>query len=283
MNNRVFFFIGILVAIFTIYKISTHEPEVEQQAITVEHVREAINLTRNVTDKVDAYFDDFRNLPISNKEAGLPSPNEITSENVKSVTIYGNRVMVKFKKHLPQGARFDLKADFSKTQPIKLEWRCIVENINKAFFEEVYPECMYTDSDVMEDLMQAIHQKDIAKIEVALDNGADINGELNGDTPLLMAIVRGGKVEVIEYLLDNDADIEQGTSYYSERTPLMVALTNSNKEVVTLLVERGADVNATDKNGKTILQQLREGRTYIETPYYEKLLLDAGAEDPSQF
>jgi ankyrin repeat protein len=135
----------------------------------------------------------------------------------------------------------------------------------------------------MEDLMQAIHQKDIAKIEVALDNGADINGELNGDTPLLMAIVRGGKVEVIEYLLDNDADIEQGTSYYSERTPLMVALTNSNKEVVTLLVERGADVNATDKNGKTILQQLREGRTYIETPYYEKLLLDAGAEDPSQF
>lgn len=279
MNNRFYLLIGVFLGVFVIYQLSTYETEVEQQELTVEHVREAIGLTKTVTSKVEEYFDDFRNLPISNKEAGVPFPHEITSENVKSVTIYGSRVMVKFKRHLPKGARFDLQADFSKTQPIKLEWRCIMENIDKAFFEEVYPECMYTDSDVMDDLMRAIHQKNIDKIGEALDNGADINEQLHGDTPLIAAVVRSSsRPEIIEYLLDNGADIEQGTSYYSHRTPLMVALTNSNREVVQLLVKKGADVNATDAKGKTVLQHVRHSRDF-----YRKLLIEAGAEDPNQY
>lgn len=283
MNNRVFLLIGVFVSIFAIYKISTYESEVEQQEVTAKHIKEAIELAKPVVEKVETYFDDFRNLPISNKEAGLPFPYEIASENIKSITVQGNRISIKFRKHLQKANKFALQADFSKTTPITLEWRCVTGNINPAFFEEVYPECMYTNSDVMTDLMQAVQQKNIEKIAEALDNGANINGELHGDTPLLMAIVRSGNVEIIQYLLDNGADIEQRTSYYSDRTPLMVALTNSNKQVVTLLVESGADVNAVDRDGKSVLQQLKAGRTFIETPYYEKLLIEAGAEEPGQF
>ena len=279
MNNRIYLFLGVFLGIFAIYQLSGFEPEVEQREITIEDIREAIDLAKTVTGKAEAYYEDFRNLPISNKEAGLPFPNQITSENVKSVTIQGNWISVKFKKHLQKANKFAIRADFSKTTPIEIEWRCVTGNINPAFFEEVYPECMYTDSDVMADLMQAIHQKNITKIDEALDNGADINGQLHGDTPLLAAIVRSSnRPDIAEHLLDNGADIEQGTSRYSQRTPLMVALTNSNREVVQLLIDKGADVNATDAKGKTVLQHVRHSRDF-----YRKLLIDAGAYDPNQY
>ena len=250
MNNRIFLLGGIFISIYITYQVLTTESEVEQQPVTAAHIKEAIDLARPVMSAVDDYFDDSRSLPISNKDVGIPFPNKITSANVKSITVSG-RVIVQFKKHLQQGVRFELRPEFTKTSPIKLEWRCAVGNLDKRMFEQVMPSCMYTDSDVMEDLLKGIRSKNLEMITEAIDNGADVNQQAMYGTPLFHAISRG-KVEIVEVLLENGADIEL-VSAGTDRTPLMYALKNGSSEVVRYLVQRGANVNARNKKGKHVL------------------------------
>jgi len=249
------------------------EPEVAPQDLTVEHVKEAIDLSSDAVEKVEAYYDQRKHLPASNKDVGLPYPNKITSESVKSVTVYSGLVLVKFKDHLQKGAQFTLKPEFSRTQPVELEWRCQPGNIDKDFFAEVMPSCVETGTDMAYELMQAIRKHDKEAIESALNDGAEINQELNGETPLLLAISLG-REEIVDLLLSNGADIEQGTAYVNWRTPLMFSLRNSNDKVVKLLIRRGADVNAYDKQGKTVLQHVRDGDTFMHN-----FLVHEGAQE----
>ena len=271
MWKRVFFLLGMLLSILVLYEISNYEAEVEQQEITVEHVREAIDLSRDTLAKIVYFYNDVKSFPVDNKEAGLPFPNQITSENVKSVTVIAGRVTVTFKKHLQQGVSFTFKPEFTRTEPITLEWRCEPGVINKQFFQELMPSCMVTGSDLAKELRQAVYESSLDNIEQALDRGAEINNVLYGETALSIAI-SNNKANIVAFLLDNGADIEQVAPRYGSRTPLMMSLTYGNQEIVQLLIDRGADVNAKDDKGKSVLQHVRHSGSV-----YRKLLIDAGA------
>jgi hypothetical protein len=60
-------------------------------------------------------------------------------------------------------------------------------------------------------------------------------------------------VQLLEYLLDNGAEIESKNVNY-DRTPLMAATYYSQINVVKLLVERGANVNAVDSKGSSVIE-----------------------------
>lgn len=91
---------------------------------------------------------------------------------------------------------------------------------------------------------------DIAKM--LLDNGADING--TSDFNPLYEAANGNKSDFVKFLLDNGADINGLDGYY----PLNVALSEGYRHVIVeTLIERGADVNFRDKNGKTPLYHCR--------------------------
>ena len=72
-----------------------------------------------------------------------------------------------------------------------------------------------------------------------------INGKIG---PALVSTSYGGHKEIVQFLLDNGADInirdEKGT------TPLMNAVIGERIEVVKLLLERGANPNLTVINEK---------------------------------
>ena len=106
-------------------------------------------------------------------------------------------------------------------------------------------------------------------------SGADINArEVNGNTPLHLAVRFAEGPWIIELLLDHGADIEAR----GERrcTPLSLAVgTNKYLWVIELLLGRGADVNAKGENDMT---PLHWAAAFSQNLAVIELLLNSGAE-----
>uniref|UniRef100_A0A8B9HY65 BTB (POZ) domain containing 11a n=1 Tax=Astyanax mexicanus TaxID=7994 RepID=A0A8B9HY65_ASTMX len=121
----------------------------------------------------------------------------------------------------------------------------------------------------MTPLMYACVRGDEAMVQMLLDAGADINSEVPSSvhrhpsvypdtrqgTPLTFAVLHG-HVPVVQLLLDARANVEgavqDGAENYTE-TPLQLASAAGNFELVSLLLERGADplIGTTYRNGMT--------------------------------
>jgi ankyrin repeat protein len=108
-----------------------------------------------------------------------------------------------------------------------------------------------------------------------------------GMTALLFA-ARQGKLDALRALLDGGADINQAGA--DSTSPLLIAVVNGHYEVASLLIERGANANIADLNGRTPLYAAVDLRNVQwsqapapELPQAEHLamitqLLDAGAD-----
>jgi len=93
-------------------------------------------------------------------------------------------------------------------------------------------------------------------INVLIEAGANVNSEL------LSKIWNGFEMQAIVFLLANGADVNVASASWDGRTALMTAVLGndglSQPDVVTILIEHGADVNARDDNGNTALMWAAE-------------------------
>ena len=127
-----------------------------------------------------------------------------------------------------------------------------------------------------EQLLTAINDDNIEGVEIALSiPEVDINNNngLGIGPPLLYAVDKG-KIEIVELLLDNGADID--SIDVSHQTALMVASGMGHFDIVELLLKRGANVNATENDGYTALIHASSGED--GHPEIVKLLLEKGAD-----
>jgi ankyrin repeat protein len=144
--------------------------------------------------------------------------------------------------------------------------------------------------------------------ELLLDRGADLEAiDVDGDTPLMCAAIgghseiykmllsrgadadilninengvlhyaaMGGSVEIVNLMLDSGQDINaQNAQNQGGVTPLMAAVFNNRQEVVKFLLEKGADIEASDSYGRTPLSMaVQENKQELV-----KFLLDKGAD-----
>jgi ankyrin repeat protein len=98
-----------------------------------------------------------------------------------------------------------------------------------------------------------------------------------GRTALYCACCYGNAFDIVQFFVGVGADVNKGKSLTNSNgmTPLMVVLydgTNRNNNTVKLLVDAGADVNATDKRGLTALYYASWGSST-----FVKFLIDNGA------
>jgi ankyrin repeat protein len=90
---------------------------------------------------------------------------------------------------------------------------------------------------------------DPERMDGMLEYGAEVNGEIDGDTPLIAAS-RGGNAGSVRALLGRGAWVNPDTV---TRIPLHAASANGHEDVATLLLDAGAKLEATDPLGRSAL------------------------------
>jgi ankyrin repeat protein len=91
------------------------------------------------------------------------------------------------------------------------------------------------------------------EVETAIKNGTDVNTRHDsGWTPLMWAASKNTDPEVISVLLQNGADINSKDDLLGMTALTLAARGNSNPEVISILLRNGADVNARGENGNTV-------------------------------
>lgn len=99
-------------------------------------------------------------------------------------------------------------------------------------------------ADTHQSLRQATMHADLPAFQLLLEIGADIHRQDPSDkTSLLGAAAWGGSVPIVQYLLGNGLQ-GQLNPEPEETPPLLDAVSTSRGPMVTLLIERGADVYA---------------------------------------
>ena len=103
--------------------------------------------------------------------------------------------------------------------------------------------------------MSALHfacdKKNMALIELLLENGANINSVDNNNGTSLHWACDSTTTETAMMLLENGADVDIKDN--EERTPLHWAIDRNHYDLSAELLKRGADINAVDKHKKTPL------------------------------
>lgn len=121
-------------------------------------------------------------------------------------------------------------------------------------------------------LTDAVKARDVAQVRNLLAAGEDVHEKVRGDYPLNVASLFG-PVEIVTILLEEGADIEQ--SNREGHRPIHNAVLSGRKEIVDLLLQKGALVDAENKKGSTPLHKYAcTGGNDIEIA---RLLLAAGA------
>jgi len=103
-------------------------------------------------------------------------------------------------------------------------------------------------------LYNAASVGNMGMVKFLVENGADVNIRMyKGFTPLMVAIYKG-HYDVIQYLLSKNALVNMPDC--RGETPLMWAVsTNTSDKIIELLITKGADVNARDDKGESVVQK----------------------------
>jgi ankyrin repeat protein len=126
-------------------------------------------------------------------------------------------------------------------------------------------------SDKNAQLIQAAKKGNFSEVQTLLANGANVNSkDIHGMTALI-AVSPTRHTEMVKLLLDKGADVNAETAGF---TALSFASSVGRTEIVKLLLDKGANVNVIPIDGVTPLISASSGG-YVEIV---KLLLDKGAD-----
>lgn len=131
----------------------------------------------------------------------------------------------------------------------------------------------------MDKLVISVAGQNLAEIKALINQGYDLNDPYNehGWTPFTLAVSKKFQVSFINELIKLGGNVNQPIK--DGRTPLMLScITRNYPNVLKLLINYGADVNAQDENGYTALMQILTLNKASEKREFIKTLIEGGAD-----
>lgn len=130
-------------------------------------------------------------------------------------------------------------------------------------------------------LIQASSKGDYQVVQKLVQSGVNINEpDSNGDTPLMNAI-RDGKAEIAKYLIESGADIKaKNKKGYDALLYAVDAVDYGQFEIVKSLINKGANIESKDLSVRTPLVIAALNVTVYGLPNADviKLLIESGAD-----
>ena len=121
------------------------------------------------------------------------------------------------------------------------------------------------------DIISPVMDGNVRAVRSAIDDGADPN-EADDGLPVLVYAALQGQTDIVTALIEAGANVN--ATGPGEATALMYAAAGGHMKVLQALIEAGADVNATDSSGWTALMRATApGQTEAVTA-----LIEAGAD-----
>ena len=157
----------------------------------------------------------------------------------------------------------------------------------RAAQDKIYAlEAKQEKQDLGPKLVKALHKNnykdiDVQEVLALINAGADVNTIITneGRKPVLSWATLLQLTDIVHAMLDKGADVNATDS--EGKTALMTACLGSNPvDLVRLLIGRGANVNAVGYYGKTVLMYCSCGNTWGKYPSnqeVERILINAGA------
>ncbi|MFC1665651.1 ankyrin repeat domain-containing protein [Pseudomonadota bacterium] len=112
-------------------------------------------------------------------------------------------------------------------------------------------------------LLAAASKGHIEVVRVLIAEGAEISTYGDSGQLLLVVAIMSGKIPLIRFIIETEVDINGvlgnvPISKFQHVTPLMVAAEKGDVEIVRILLDAGADIDATNLNGETALDLARK-------------------------
>ncbi len=112
-----------------------------------------------------------------------------------------------------------------------------------------------------EQLYKAIHNKDSITVKNLLDKKAnpDFKKKVGFfEMSMLILAVQNNDISDVKLLVSHGAKVDWRDAFSS--TALMYAAALGNKDIILYLINNGADVNAKDKQGNSVLSAAKESK-----------------------
>ncbi|KAK6182610.1 hypothetical protein SNE40_010255 [Patella caerulea] len=130
-------------------------------------------------------------------------------------------------------------------------------------------------------IMEAICRQDLPGVQRLIESGCNLDlVDIKGSSVLYFAITaRGANLNIISALLDAGADVNKTNG--KGAPVLMVAVALKQAEIVQLLYNAGADINMKDSSGRTAFHYTAEDNGSRRSTKIRNFLLSHGADPDS--
>ena len=126
-------------------------------------------------------------------------------------------------------------------------------------------------------LGRAINAGNVENVRYLLEQGGDVNAKgYDGDNLLYKAVDKWHDIEIIEMLIDYGAALE--AKERPSNTALMLASDKGRKDIVELLIKKGADVNCANAFGESALISAMKAPIVTDCIEIVELLTSNGAD-----
>ena len=124
-------------------------------------------------------------------------------------------------------------------------------------------------------LYNAILNNDMDKVTKLLNDGADANYVYTSNNPetkvsMLIAAVNKRSMNMVKVLLEHKANVNFRDSF--DTPAILYAASFGSKAMVDLLLQNGADINAKDGDGNTVLSAAKESKNTVLINYVKEKL-----------